>query len=184
MNAKMNAKRPPLTFPQLFAALVAFIFMLIILGGWVWRQASAADPSVKIQVLAPDPINEEAVAAMQIGYDQQVGTFQSRQANPLGLPRGTVTETLRGGSPLPELAIMLSLYDLVAEEARAWKAQGIKPSGNVFRCPSSGDRIYIEHGDRVACRCGVHFELYGNGLAMWRETPDEIVAGRRRRQEP
>lgn len=49
------------------------------------------------------------------------------------------------------------------------------PGADVVRrvqtCPSCASDVEIEHGDRVVCDCGLHMEIYGNALTIWRIAP-------------
>lgn len=39
---------------------------------------------------------------------------------------------------------------------------------NPLACPSCNTTVYMKHGDRVLCKCGVYIETYGNGLYWWK----------------
>lgn len=47
-------------------------------------------------------------------------------------------------------------------------APGADVSETIQTCPACAADVDIEHGDRVVCNCGLHMELYGNALTIWR----------------
>jgi hypothetical protein len=65
-------------------------------------------------------------------------------------------------SPVPENAHKSQLTDHRKYQKWHWEFHK-----DIIKCPSCKDELYIEHGDRLLCKCGTIIEVYGNSMNHW-----------------
>lgn len=53
--------------------------------------------------------------------------------------------------------------------AKKMAAHLFEKTSNDLMCPSCEKPLPINHGERVVCDCGLHAELYGNAVTIWRD---------------
>lgn len=124
------------------------------------------DEKARIMALFPDPGAQKLRSTKGEQHKrlaEAVKEHQLRQET--GAPR-TLHRFQDARTAPPDNAITV-LHNLFVEEHARASGLPSNESHGLIRCPACRDLVYIEHGDRVLCSCGLVLELYGNALTVW-----------------
>jgi ribosomal protein S27AE len=58
-------------------------------------------------------------------------------------------------------------HGLVSQQSKGYRESNNYDDRNPLACPNCKTTVYMKHGDRILCTCGVYIETYGNSLDWW-----------------
>ena len=168
-------KIPPKNFSWAAVVVVSILIAPGIAAFIMQMESRTIESTERASPERASPERASTDAAMQAYYEQ--GIFEPakrRQLDPTYEHGGARTLSRRGDKreDRPERAVGLNRKLFLDYERAAWADEGVRPNDELIRCPNSCNQLlYVAQGDRVVCECGLHVELDGNVLYVWRKTP-------------